>query len=58
VHALACAALRDVELAEAGERDVTPALKGVLDDFQDRIDGLAGFALAQVGPAGHLVDEL
>jgi hypothetical protein len=58
VHALAGAALGDVELAEARERDVAPALKGVLDDLQNGIDSLAGFALAQVGPVGHLVDEL
>src|SRR6476619_3044182 len=58
VDALPRAALGDVELAEAREGHVASALEGLLDDVQDGIDGLAGFALAQVGPAGHLVYEL
>jgi hypothetical protein len=58
VHALTRAALGDVELAEAREGDVAPALEGLLDDVQDGIDGLTGLGLLQVGPAGHLVDEL
>jgi hypothetical protein len=57
MHALARAALGDVELAEPGERDVAPALERLLDDVQDGVDGLAGLVLAQIGPAGHLVDE-
>ena len=58
VHALASTAVGDVELAEPGERHVAAALEGLLDDFENGIDGLAGLVLAQVGPARDLVDEL
>jgi hypothetical protein len=58
VDALTGAALGDVELPEARERDVAPALQGLLDDLQHGVDGLSGFILAQISPAGDLVDEL
>jgi hypothetical protein len=58
MHALTGTALGDVELPEPGERDVAPALQGFLDDVEHCVDGLSGFILAKVGPAGDLVDEL
>jgi hypothetical protein len=58
VYALTGTALGDVELPEAGERDVAPALQGFLDDVEHCVDGLPGFTLANVGPVRDLVDEL
>jgi hypothetical protein len=47
-----------VELAEARERHLAPALEGVLDDAENCVDRLRGLLLAEPGPAGDLVDEL
>ena len=58
VHALTRAAIGDGELAEAGEADLSAAAEGLLDDRQDRVDGLAGLLLAEAGLVGDLVDEL
>src|SRR6185436_8935756 len=58
VATLACAAVGDVELPEAGEGHFAAALQRVLDRLEDRVDGIAGILLAEPAVRGNLVDEL
>src|SRR4051812_37411665 len=55
---LARAALGDVELPEARERDLFTVLQRVLDRLDDRVDRRAGVLLGQTARTGDLVDEL
>jgi hypothetical protein len=47
-----------VELAEAGEGDVSTLLQRVADRPEHGVDCGAGVLLGQPGARGHLVDEL
>src|SRR5579875_3312947 len=57
VAAFARGALRDAELAKAGEDDVAAAPERVLDRFKHRVNRVCRVLLAQPGAIGYLVDE-
>src|SRR5436305_6367375 len=58
VDALAGAALRYREVAEAGEVHFSPTPQRFLDDAQNGVDGLPGLALAEAARIADLIDEL
>ena len=57
MHSLTRSTLGNVELAEPGERHLSPAGERVLDNAEDGIDCVAGLLLAETGLGCNLVDE-
>jgi len=51
VTAFARGALADAELAEAGDRDVTPGRKLVTDDIECRLDRCSRLTLSETRPS-------